>query len=140
MDEQIVDRLASILAYASERSKCAFGFDFRTAPKDSNPERFAILRCDSDDLTLVSAMRKWWVFENNRVCTADKWVLPHENHGGEFYLRCPTLKYSTDSNRIRYGLKLGPEWYGVRECDIASFFSDDFHSPATVFQTPNSVT
>ena len=140
MEEQIVDRFAPIIAHVIARAECAFGFDFKTAPMESKPERIAILRCDSDDLTLVSIMRKWWVIENNGVRTADKWVLPKGEFDHTFQLRCPTLKYSTDSSRIRFGLNLGPGWYGVRECDLASFLSGDFNGIVTISQTPHNAT
>lgn len=121
-DNSIVDRFALLLPIALDGERCELGFDFQTHPRGLQPERLLILRCDSDDLKLTSVMRNCWVVDQAGIRSPGKRPLP-ENFGMEFFLRNPKIKYSTNQERIRYGLTLGPGWYGIRECTLETFMT-----------------
>ena len=106
---------------AADRPSSLLGFDLRTAPEACRPKRFIILRCNSDDLTLVSDMRDWWVVNSAGILHRPEWPFPTGTYDGSFFLKSPKIKFSTDENRIRYGLTLGSNWYNVIDAELQGF-------------------
>ena len=83
--------------------------------------KLVVLRCDSDDLSLASVARDWWVIGYDGIDHHPDWPLPYGTFEDEFFLTCPLLRFSTDANRIRYGLRLGPGWYCSMETSLSGF-------------------
>lgn len=123
IDTEIVQQFARIFAAFEHtaRPTTLLGFDLGSAPKQCRPKQLNVLRCDGDDLSLLSFFRDWWVVTSNGIAHHPDWPLPKGEHGTEFYLTSPYLKFTTDGQRIRYGLRLGPDWYCAMQSQLIDF-------------------
>ena len=141
LDKEIAEQFSRIYhALVDSRSpNDLFGFNLNSAPNDSQPNQLIIMRCDSDDLTLASIGRYCWIVDENQMFEPDGNPLPSGISDVDFYLNSPVVRFSTDKTRIRYGLRLGPDWYHVLESELINFGSKT-ETPTTIFQHIGSAT
>jgi hypothetical protein len=107
------------------RAGRVLGVELSKVPPKCQPKSLIVMRCDSDDLTLTSIMRKTWVIDETGIRIPTTWPLPRGYYSSEIKLTSPTLKFSTNGSSVRYGLNLGSDWYCTYEAPIASFGDDD---------------
>ena len=123
VDTKIVKQFARILAAmdGASRPTRLLGLDLASAPSDCLPTQLIVLQSDSDDLTLTSVVRDWWIVSRSDITHRPDWPLPKGEFGCEFHLASPCLRFATNGERIRYGLTLGPRWYCAMESRLVDF-------------------
>lgn len=107
------------------RAGRVLGVRLSSVPPRCQPKCLVVMRCDSDDLTLTSIMRKSWVIDETGIRTPTTSPLPSGMYTSDLHLTCPTLKFSANGTLIRYGLNFGEQWYCIFEAPIASFANDE---------------
>jgi len=92
------------------------GMNLVGAQASGRVRQLFIFQCDSNDLELVSIFRRWWVVDADGFRWVEKWPLSQELAQSEkFGVEYPFIKFSTDGDRLRFGVLLGPSWYVSRE-------------------------
>jgi hypothetical protein len=83
--------------------------------------RLYIFRCDSDDLSLVSTFRRWWVADADGFRLVADWPLTTEQVRSDWFgVEFPYVRFGTDGRRVRLGMRFGPSWYLAREGPLAA--------------------
>ncbi len=138
-DTQIVRSFVPLfrLLKSGSRADQVLGVRLASVPPKCQPRCLIVMRCDSDDLTLIGIMRKTWVIDETGIHIPEASPLPPEIDTDDFHLTCPTLKFSTNSTLVRYGLNLGDHWYCSFEAPIVSF-GDDEGIIKTVFDSTSA--
>jgi len=101
--------------------------DISTAPSFGRAETLIIRQCDSDDLTLVGLIRDSWVADSHGVHPVGNPFIDWPDLRGQriqipnnYTIRNPHIKFATDGVNVRLGLRLGPNWYVVKEEPLGS--------------------
>lgn len=91
--------------------------------------RLFILQCDTNDLTMRSVMRQWWVVDGAGLHAGGEWPLSSEMISTPSSLRQnPYVKFAMNGHRVRFGMHFGWNWYVSREGPIGAdgrFIADD---------------
>src|SRR6516162_1354310 len=73
------------------------GVNLADAPASGRAVRLYIFQCDSDDLTLVSSFRRWWVTDTEGFRWVEKWPLTKQLiQSAEFGVDFPYVRFATD--------------------------------------------
>jgi hypothetical protein len=83
--------------------------------------RLLICQCDSDDLQLLSILRRWWVVDAEGFHGEVKWPLSKalvQQEGWE--AESPFIKFATNGRRVKFGMRFGPRWYVAKEGPVGA--------------------
>ncbi len=98
--------------------------------------RLLICQCDTDELELLSFVRRFWVADAAGLRADAEWPLTSDfvQHEG-WETIAPFIKFATNGRRVVFGMKFGPNWYIVREGPIRVDGRFVPHELTTVFQS-----
>src|SRR5436853_3912253 len=79
------------------------GVGLADADASGRAVRLYIFQCDSDDLTLVSTFRRWWVADADGFRWVEGWPLTKELvQSDRFEVEFPYVRFGTDGRRVRF--------------------------------------
>jgi len=127
--DSIARYLARVYDDLADRNRFSttIAHDISDAPALGQAKRLVVMQCDSDDLGLSSTLRASWIadehgFRKERAPFTD---CPRPSGGKGFRdipegyeIENPYIRFGTDGNRVRIGIRFGPQWYVVKECEL----------------------
>jgi hypothetical protein len=135
IEQRIAQYLSgAFLELASGRSYSQIlNMDLSKADARGCATRLVILQCDSDDLQLVSIIRKHWLVDYQGIRNEIwPWSFPRGLMPEDFQIN-PYIRFATDGVRLRIGAAFGPAWYWVKfgfipsdEAIATDAFADEF--------------
>jgi hypothetical protein len=128
MSDVIARQLSGIYAELIERRPFSdvARISLIDAPANGRVLALQILQCQSDDLILVSMMRRCWLIDQFgfRIDNEFKEFVAVNREDSVDYennLACyPHIKFATNGCRVRFGMRLGYKWYNTLEAPIDS--------------------
>lgn len=126
MSEKIAEQLSVLYRELAEgrafsEAVCA---DLSRAPCARKLKALYIGWSIGDNLDLLGAFRRYWIVDGTGINPDGP--LPFEggtwpkNMTDEVSIVLPHAKFGTDGSRVRFGVRLGPSWYMVREGPLES--------------------